>query len=336
MRTRLLGLFVLFALALVTQAQDIHFSQFSVAPLVYNPANAGMFDGDVRFIGNQRTQWRSVTLPYSTVGGSVDLNNAFQQDGLGAGLGIYQDRAGDSRLNTLAVSAAGSYRIATSSDSLHRFRIGLQFGFVHRKIDYSDLRYDSQWNGTQYVGSTDPGEQFARDARFYINTSIGLGWEYRINRRKEIQAGLAVHNANAPKQSFFDDPSVALDLRLSISGWGTWQLNEDWDAIGGLLLSRQGTFTEFIPSVGGRYILNDTQGLFRTMFAFAAYRTRDAGFITVGMDYDQWRGAISYDFNTSNLRPASNGRGGLELSLVYIFSRFTPPVSHRSLCPDYL
>jgi len=42
-----------------SQAQDIHFSQFQVAPMNYNPALAGQFDGDLRFIANQRTQWRA-------------------------------------------------------------------------------------------------------------------------------------------------------------------------------------------------------------------------------------------------------------------------------------
>lgn len=317
-------------------AQDIHFSQFAVAPMVYNPALAGVFDGDYRFIGNQRTQWRSVTVPYTTIGGSADWSNAFNRDGIGSAFSLYQDRAGDSRLNTIALNLAGSLRIAQSADSAHTFTAGVQFGFVHRKIDYTDLRYDNQWNGVQYNPGLDPGEGFARDARMHAHLALGVGWQYRRDRRNEYQAGMALHNANRPQQSFFDDPSIKLDMRFSLSAWGTRELNADWDAVGGLLLSRQGTYTEFIPVAGARYIIMNERGLFRTMFAHVAYRTRDAGFFTLGMDYDQWRGAVSYDFNTSSLRPASNGRGGLEVSLVYIFTKFRPPVDRRVLCPDYL
>lgn len=317
-------------------AQDIHFSQFAVAPMVYNPAMAGLFDGDYRFIGNQRTQWRSVTVPYSTVGGSVDWRNTGGIDGLGTGLSIYQDRAGDSRLNTLAVNLAGAYSFALPNDSLHRISFGAQFGFVQRNIDYSDLRYDNQWNGVSYNPSIDPGELYTRDARGHAHLALGVGWQHHINRRNSYEGGIALHNVNAPKQSFFDDPSIRLDLRFTLSAWGTRELNAEWDATGGLLLSRQGKFTEFIPVVGARYVLLDERGLFRTVFAHMAYRTRDAGFFTLGMDYDDWRVGISYDINTSNLRPASNGRGGLELSVVYILSRFVPPVDRRVICPDYL
>ncbi len=320
----------------MAKAQDIHFSQFAVAPMVYSPAAAGMFEGDYRFIGNQRTQWRSVTLPYSTVGGSADWSKTFDNDRLGSALSIYQDRAGDSRLNTLSMNLAGSYQFAQSSDSLHTFRIGVQAGAVHRKIDYSDLYYDNQWNGFFYDSGADPGEQFTRDTRWYASLAIGAAWSYRFNKRNHYEAGVALHNVNKPKQSFFDDPSIALDRRLSISAWGTREINSDWDAVGGFLLSRQGTYTEFIPVAGARYIIMDSRGLFRTLFAHLAYRTRDAGFVTLGMDYDAWRVALSYDFNTSDLRPASNGRGGLEVSVVHILTKFMPPVDRRVLCPDYL
>lgn len=335
-RIALISCLLVFIAWLPLSGQDIHFSQFHHAPMVYNPALTGAFDGDWRFIGNQRTQWRSVTVPYSTLGSSVDWRNTADREGLHTGLSIYQDRAGDSRLNTLSVNLASALQVARSSDSLHTFTIGMQLGVTHRRIDYSELSYDSQWNGFSYSASANSGEQFARDARAHMNLNLGFAWRYYQGRRHELNAGIALHNANGPRQSFFDDPSIRLDLRVSFSGWGHWEVDEEWDAMGGLLVSRQGTYTEVIPSAGARYIINESQGLFRTLFAYLSYRSRDAGFITVGMDYDQWRGAISYDFNTSDLRPASNGRGGLELSLVYIIHKFRPPERGRLLCPEYL
>jgi hypothetical protein len=57
------------------RAQDIHFSQFDQSPFNINPALTGAFDGAFRFIGNQRSQWRSVTVPYRTTGLAVDARN---------------------------------------------------------------------------------------------------------------------------------------------------------------------------------------------------------------------------------------------------------------------
>lgn len=317
-------------------AQDIHFSQFEVAPMVYNPALAGVFDGDARFIGNQRTQWRSVTVPYSTLGISADLNGALKRDELGAAISVYQDRAGDSRLNTFRADLAASYRVATSADSAHSFYAGVQMGLTHRAIDYSELTYDNQWNGFAFDPGIDPNEAYARDTRTHLNLNAGLAWQYREDQRNEITAGIAFHNINGPQQSFFDDPSINLDLRFSLTAFGVRQINDEWDAMGGLLLSRQGTYTEFIPGAGARYVLNESRGLFRAVFGGVYWRTRDAGFILAGVNYDDWRVGVSYDINTSDLRPASNGRGGLELSVVYILRKFEPPVIRRRLCPDYL
>jgi hypothetical protein len=55
------------------QAQDIHWSQFQSSPLNLNPALSGFFDGDYRFVLNHRNQWKSVTTPYNTFSGSIDM-----------------------------------------------------------------------------------------------------------------------------------------------------------------------------------------------------------------------------------------------------------------------
>src|SRR5664279_6425741 len=47
-------------------AQDLHFSQFFNAPLLRNPALAGIFTGDYRIQGVYRDQWNSLTNAYRT------------------------------------------------------------------------------------------------------------------------------------------------------------------------------------------------------------------------------------------------------------------------------
>lgn len=317
-------------------SQDIHFSQFDVAPLVYNPAFIGNFDGDIRFIGNQRTQWRSVTVPYSTIGVSGEMSQINDIPRVSGGASIYQDRAGDSRLNTLQINLAGSYEIKRSIDSLHRFTAGFQTGITHRNIDYSELRYDNQWNGANYDPGIDPGERYSRDARTNLNMNLGVGWYYFKDRRNHKEVGLALHHLHKPKQSFFDDPSIGLDRRFSMVASGVTRLNYDWDLMGSLLLSRQGEFTEFNTGLGARYILMDKNQFFRTVFAGFYFRTKDAGYLLAGMDYDACRFGVSYDFNLSDLKPASAGKGGFEFSVVYILRKFKPVLKTRKICPDYL
>src|SRR3954471_19404848 len=70
-------------------AQDIHFSQFNRSPLNLNPANTGLFDGDFRFSGIHRNQWKSVTVPYKTFSGAFDMSTPFpnaENNLIGAGI----------------------------------------------------------------------------------------------------------------------------------------------------------------------------------------------------------------------------------------------------------
>ncbi len=319
-----------------SQAQDIHFSQFQVAPMNYNPALAGQFDGDLRFIANQRTQWRSVTVPYSTIGGSIDARNLKDVAGLGTGLSIYQDKAGDSHLRTLQINLAGSYLVPVSSDSVHTLSAGIHIGMTNRKIDYSELRYDSQWSGFSYNPGLSSNEVYARDARTYLNINAGIAWYMKPEKRKEFTAGISLFNINNPRQSYKDDDFVKLDTRLHMHIGANLPLNEDLDLMPSAMFQFQGTFAEMIFGTSVKYILNDEAGMYRTVFGGFYYRTKDAGYILAGMNYDQWRVGISYDINLSGLKPASNAKGGLEFSVVYIFKKFRPEQVNHRICPDYI
>src|SRR5690606_23911911 len=55
------------------KAQDIHYSQFYMAPLHLNPAMAGVMNCNNRAIVNYRNQWATVlTNPYNTFSASYD------------------------------------------------------------------------------------------------------------------------------------------------------------------------------------------------------------------------------------------------------------------------
>ena len=99
-------------------AQDIHFSQYNLSPLNLNPSLTGAFQGDLRFIGNHRNQWSSVSNPYATFGFSFEKKKLFKLP-ISFGFQINQDRAGDSKLNTFQINPSVSYNF--SFDSLNRF-----------------------------------------------------------------------------------------------------------------------------------------------------------------------------------------------------------------------
>ena len=65
-------------------------------------------------------------------------------------------------------------------------------------------------------------------------------------------------------------------------------------------------------------------------------RTGDALLFTAAIDYDNWNLGLSYDVNFSELQTASNRRGGLEISVTYIFKKYVPNLRRYKVCPTFM
>jgi type IX secretion system PorP/SprF family membrane protein len=331
-----------------SHGQDIHFSQFYQSPFNLNPALTGQFEGTYRFIANQRTQWRSVTTPYSTFGLSADGRNLELPDGwfnkkdgnalatpYHGGVSFYHDKAGDSHLRTTVLNLSAARDFIMGDDPSQRLVPGIMLGLTSMRIDYSELRYDNQWNGLLYDPSINPQENYARSSRSYFNLNMGLAYVRTISKREQITAGIGLFNLSNPKQSFFDDGYVKLDTRINIHANYRFQFHERWLAEPMVNFSTQGTYKEYLVGGLAHYVIEDKSWTYRTLYFGAFGRVKDAGYAVVGMQYDAWNVGISYDINTSNLRPASNGRGGFEFSVVYILPP-KPVARPVKVCPDYI
>jgi len=118
--------------------QDIHWSQFNDIPIFQNPGNAGHFNGDYRFVANYRDQWRSVTVPFSTISFSADMHLPNKKN-IGVGLLFFHDAVGDGKLRTTEIQGNFSYLIKLSKDSMHCVRPGVNIGMNHRQINWNQL-----------------------------------------------------------------------------------------------------------------------------------------------------------------------------------------------------
>lgn len=333
---RLVTIALLTGLLQTGLAQDIHFSQFWASPMNINPSFTGQFDGDYRFIGNYRTQWKSVTVPYTTFGLSADAHNLLEMEDVGAGINFFYDQAGDSRFKTVHLNLAGSYTFHLDEDSLHHVAVGIQTGITNRNIDYSDLRFDNQYNGLFYDANLPHNEVFSRESRTYLNLNLGGTYFYTWDKRKMVSAGLGLYNLTKPQQSFFNNTDILLDMRMNFHLKGQYMITDEIDLLPGVLWSRQGKMQELLVGSSMRYILQDQPGAYRAVYAGLWMRNKDAGYLHLGMDYDDWNVGVSYDLNFSGLVPASNARGGLELSVIYIIRTWHPErVKHR-VCPNFI
>ncbi|MBI2279483.1 MAG: PorP/SprF family type IX secretion system membrane protein [Bacteroidetes bacterium] len=318
--------------SILLKAQDIHFSQFYNSPLNLSPGLTGNFVGDIRVVGNQRSQWSSVTTPYSTFGLAIDANTIYNTP-VSVGLGFYNDKAGDSEYSTLQIAPSVGYTYFIG-DSTHTLTAGIQPTFTQKSINYDKLKFDNQYNGISYDESLSNGETFSNDGRSYLNVHGGLSWNYNIGQRKSVTAGVALHNIFNPKQSFFNNNAIELHRRFTFHANGLFKISDRIDGLPGLSIMTQDQFKEIIFGGSGKYHLNN--GNYKAAYLGFWYRNSDATYITAEMDYGSFHFGVSYDINLSSLKVASKNRGGFEFAIIYIFEKYRPTIKRYKACPNYI
>src|ERR1700729_1977563 len=119
------------------RAQDIHFSQFYEAPLLRNPALAGVFTGDYRIQTIFRDQWNNFNNAYRTgsLSGEYKWAVGKANDYLTTGMEILYDKAGTAALTTTEIMPALNYHKSLSNVKPMYLSVGFMGGVVQKTLD---------------------------------------------------------------------------------------------------------------------------------------------------------------------------------------------------------
>lgn len=341
---KIFTLFISIGILISVKAQDIHFSQFYASPLTLNPANVGMFNGNIRGVLNYRSQWSSFA-PFNTFAGSVDMNfgqNMLKDDLFGFGVNFFSDKAGDADFSTQQVNVSFGY-IKTMGKRFSRsyLSVGFQGGIAQRSLNYAALTFGSQYNGYEYDPSMPNGETIGFDSFSFLDLSGGISYLFVPKDRFNLLMGLAFYHVNTPNMSFSGSDKDNLFMKISGNIGAQIPVADAIDIIPSVLVLNQGPHNEYNFGVSFKYYLND-KNVNPTSFSLGAMQrmgnssgglNSDATIITARFDYLGFSAGLSYDINVSNLRNASNSFGGPELSIVY-----TSPLPHRDRkvdCPRF-
>lgn len=312
---------LLTAIPIQVKAQDIHFSQFFEAPLLRNPALAGIFSGDIRFQAVYRTQWNSVTVPYQTgsLNGEYKLPVGTKDDFLTIGGQILYDKAGTVALTSTHILPSLNFHKSLRSDKNMYLSMGFMAGWVQRRIDRSRLTTNSQYDGTGYNPGLADGETFLKNNYSYFDGSVGMSFNSQVGQSEDnnIFLGLAYHHFNkASKVSFYGAPNEmtpkwvgSVGVRFGINEYGYFTIQGDH--------SQQGSYRETIGGALYTWKLDDMDDPKYQLHAGAFLRWKDAFIPVVKVEVRPLSIAVSYDVNISPLKTASQGRGGLEVSITY-------------------
>lgn len=328
-------LFCGLASLLAGRTQDLHFSQFYEAPLVRNPALAGIFTGNLRVQTLYRDQWNSVTTAYRT----FSLNAEYKvpvgkgDDFFTAGLQLLNDRAGTVSWVTNQVLPAINYHKSLSNEKNRYLSLGFMAGRVERRFDRTRMTTNSMFNGGG------DGENFLQPKYSYWDASVGMSYNSQLGENSEnnFYLGTAYHHLNKPKASFFNDPSVMVTprwaaqagVRMAVTPVSYLTIQADG--------SSQGSYNELlIGALYGMKVGADEEAARYILHGGVFMRLQDAIIPVVKVERVPFAFSLSYDVNISRLKSSSYGRGGFEMGISFAgFTSQNSTALNAVLCPRF-
>lgn len=329
-------IFILFAVANAF-AQDIHFSQFYSTPMQTSPANTGNFAGDWRAILNNKNQWNSFTNAYRTFAGSVDYSHKslfVNGDQPGLGIVINRDIAGDGKFGTTQIMLDAAYYYPFMSEKILA-GVGFSVGYARHEIRIDKLNFGSQYVNDGYDSSRESGEQWQKNAFGYFDCAVGTNLILRLKENWTAEAGFSVAHLNRPQKTFLGGDDSRLPAKWIVHATADFNVKDDFWIAPMFYSMVQQKYLEFDVGAMGRIDVNPV-GLQAVFFGIFA-RTSDAGILCAGVQYHNVRFLVNYDINLSKLTNISRGNGGVEFSLIYIYSKPKPiETPYYRKCPEFM
>ncbi len=339
---RIIKLSVAFTLLLVfftsekLKSQDFHYSQFYNAPFTVSPALTGIFHGDQRLVGSLRDQWRSVNVPWFNF--SLGYDRKFyprkSKNGFfGAGLSFNYDTQGDSNLQLSNINLSGSYTRVLNKRNL--LGIGAMVGYASRAFNEGNLTWDRYWDPATFTVNpgNGSGESFDFQRFGFLETSLGLNYRWQKTARTKLDIGVAGYHLTTPSSKFYNDANESLPIRFSIYGIYSGQLTEKLDLQLDALYQKQEEYNELVFGGYLNFYLNQRRGKEFQFRAGLGYRTRQAIFPKIGLEFNNLFIAGSYDIYLTDFS-REHGGGGPEIHIRYII-KHVKPLGNFKVCPIY-
>lgn len=330
-----------FCNTVVLKSQDIHFSQYQQTSQLVNPALIGALSV-LRATVIYKDQWRSVTVPYTTYGVSVE--NRFKKKGtkmpgfsgskksgfrpFAAGLSFYSDKAGDGGMGITQANLTISAFIPTGRNSA--LSGGLQAGMVQRQVNFSKLVFPDQYNGTTYDLGMTSGESGSSQNFTFADFAGGLNWNYGFSESlKEAEAdvkaniGASVYHVSQPKLEYLTDSNEKLERKFNFYADFLIGLKNNFAIAPSIICVIQGPAREIIEGVMLKYYFVEGPRYYGVKASSAiglgiSYRNKDAAIASLLFEYGHYGIGVSYDLNTSMLNTVSKVKGGPEVFLRYV------------------
>ncbi|MCB0480073.1 MAG: PorP/SprF family type IX secretion system membrane protein [Flavobacteriales bacterium] len=323
---RVIGIIVGIVVSFGSAAQEAaHFSQFSDAITIFNPAAVGVFHGSLRMNAHYRTQWSQTSpQPYNTMAASLDLpvlSDVTGNDFFALGGYVIKDDAGVTQTSNFNSGLNLAFGKSFDPDENHFWSAGAKVTYNQKSMTYDGAHWGSQWNQIGFDQSI-PGEYAGEASKTYVG--VGAGFHYFGTNHSNLKSmfGIAINNLNKPKVEYLNT-----EYQLSTGTYVHGELEFHSHANNFAVIPRgimyfQGSQRYFVLGTSFDFVLQEAgnyTGIEKEMtLEFGAfYRVKDAMVFETQFNWAGLGIGISYDVNVSKLNQATNLQGAMELLLHY-------------------
>ena len=304
-----------------SRAQDPHFSQFYASPFTLNPAFAGKFDGTVRVAGIHRNQWPSINRAFVTTSAAVDFrimqSSIAENDAWGVGVMGFSDQSSNGAVKFNFASVGTAFHKGLDEEGYHQIGAAFQGTYANMLINVTNLKFLDQLTPYGFTGVTT--EVFSNNSlkNSYFDFNAGVLYNGSTTDRNNFYAGISMYHINRPKQSFTGAYFI-LNPRTSIHAGGYFPAGQTGTLHLSGLMSFQGKASEALIGGAYQFIVSEESDKPTSVYVGSWARLNDAVIPYLGLEFGSFRLGATYDVNTSSLKSASQSRGGIEISLIYI------------------
>lgn len=320
---------LLIAHGYIGKSQDKHFSQFDAAPLYYNPALVGVYDGSHWFIGNIKHQWgvyRTYMLSYDRM-----LPAKFKLGGGFFGIGgmINSDKEGTIDYGSYEFNLMPAYHRPIIDN-----KVMLSAG-----VNIENKLYTYDQSAIKSAGNIDPetGELVGTDGRFEsenefnIDISMGVNLHYVIKEKYATNLGITWFHLASTEKSFISSRSAENPRRFAVNANTEIPLTNELKLLPSLIWVYQNPAYQLLTGTYARYDVSKLNKIVQGIYLGSWYRLGDAVIFGLAMDFPgfdvnhTFNFGISYDVTVSEYndglewdKSSSVDNGSFEISLKYI------------------
>ena len=289
-------------------AQDIHFSQIDVNPVIYNPAYAGFYDGGMRFGVAYRNQWATVSHAFQTVAATAEsslMRRRYYRDGLSIGMIVYNDRAGTLQYGTTVGNIALSYFKAIGNQGNNFISLAIQGGGGQAGFNTADI--DMQ----------DPSDLIEMTSSPFVTIAAGVAWFYQPNDDLYFKLSLAGQNLNRPNITYTSMTDAYIERKYNAYARAEYRAWSNVSLLPLAICMIQNNYSETLFGCDVKWYISESSGHSLALSGGIHYRWLDAALVELTAEWNSFTFALTYDANISKLTPASRSIGSFELGIVY-------------------